>query len=454
MTEFNKTLKVLNQISPSFCVAKWFNATIWLANGRTASCHHPPSHPIPLEEIAENPAALHNTKFKKARRQEMIDGIRPEECSYCWRIEDTAINSNPPIYSDRVYKSGIYNIHDIQAIKNIPTEQDVDPKRLEISFDNLCNLNCSYCNHEFSSTWTKDIAINGPFVQMETQGGRTYINTLDQIKLNSSPFGLKNENNPYIESFFKWFHKSLKFNLKELRVTGGEPSRSPWFWKLLDECENPVFDFAVNSNLMMDRSRMKKLVISSKKFKKFDLYTSAECVGKNQEFVRHNFKWDIWKKNLIWFAKELSHGNIHIMMTISALSVWTVDEFIDIICKLRKDLGNSRSDLFHMSVNILRFPSFQSVNTISSAHKIMLADSIEQSINRNKHILTSFEVNQFNRLILYLREVEVSYEDMDDINVKLKDFHSFVKQYSIRNQMPLEDYMPQTFLNWWGEYYE
>ena len=45
--------RVVNKISPAFCGAKWYNATIWLGNGTTASCHHPPAHKIPLEEVAQ-----------------------------------------------------------------------------------------------------------------------------------------------------------------------------------------------------------------------------------------------------------------------------------------------------------------------------------------------------------------------------------------------------------------
>ena len=55
--------RAINSISKSFCGAKWFNATIWLGNGSTASCHHPPAHKIPLEEVAKNHKAIHNDHF-------------------------------------------------------------------------------------------------------------------------------------------------------------------------------------------------------------------------------------------------------------------------------------------------------------------------------------------------------------------------------------------------------
>ena len=41
--------RMIDPISESYCAAKWYNATIWLGHGQTASCHHPPGHWIPLD---------------------------------------------------------------------------------------------------------------------------------------------------------------------------------------------------------------------------------------------------------------------------------------------------------------------------------------------------------------------------------------------------------------------
>ena len=69
-------------VSPSFCMAKWRNATIWLGSGMTTSCHHPPAHKIDVEELATNPAAIHNTQQKKQDRAQMLAGERPPGCEY------------------------------------------------------------------------------------------------------------------------------------------------------------------------------------------------------------------------------------------------------------------------------------------------------------------------------------------------------------------------------------
>ena len=97
---FEETKKSLDSVGCGFCLAKWTQVTMHLQTGLNHSCHHPTAHKIPIAEIQRNPSALHNTKFKKYKRKEMLDGKRPAECDYCWNIEDNSDN-----YSDRIYKS-------------------------------------------------------------------------------------------------------------------------------------------------------------------------------------------------------------------------------------------------------------------------------------------------------------------------------------------------------------
>ena len=68
--------RVVNKISPAFCGAKWYNATIWLNMGQTTSCHHPQPHKIPLRELERSPKALHNTQYKKLVRKDPMAHIK------------------------------------------------------------------------------------------------------------------------------------------------------------------------------------------------------------------------------------------------------------------------------------------------------------------------------------------------------------------------------------------
>jgi hypothetical protein len=102
--------RVLDTKSTSFCGAKWYNATTWLGSGTTASCHHPPAHKIPIEEIKRNYTAIHNTDHKKEMRRMMQSGERPRECEYCWKMEDMGKDA----VSDRTFKSIIYTDEELQ----------------------------------------------------------------------------------------------------------------------------------------------------------------------------------------------------------------------------------------------------------------------------------------------------------------------------------------------------
>jgi len=133
---------VLDKVSPSFCLAKWYQVTVHLQNGHTHSCHHPGTHKVPLEELNSNPTALHNTQFKKERRREMLEGTRPTECQYCWNVEDSPGQN----YSDRHVKSAeSWAMPGFDDAVNRPWDDDPNPTYMEVSFGNICNFKCMYC---------------------------------------------------------------------------------------------------------------------------------------------------------------------------------------------------------------------------------------------------------------------------------------------------------------------
>ena len=127
--------ELLDSTGNGFCLAKFTQVTMHLGTGMTHACHHPVPHKIPLEEIENSPGALFNTHHLKRARKEMLEGDRPEECDYCWRMED----SNNP--SDRFYKSiEPWALSDHDKIKEQGWEVDYYPRYLEVDFSNVCNF--------------------------------------------------------------------------------------------------------------------------------------------------------------------------------------------------------------------------------------------------------------------------------------------------------------------------
>ena len=154
----NRMKNLLNKTGCGFCLAKWTQVTMHLGNGLTHSCHHPGAHKIPLEEIKVNPSALHNTKFKKERRKEMLNNERPKECDFCWRVED-----NGEI-SDRMLKSmDQWSLPHHDTITKLTGDEDWYPSYVEVSFGRTCNFKCSYCGPAFSSKWHEEIKQFGDY---------------------------------------------------------------------------------------------------------------------------------------------------------------------------------------------------------------------------------------------------------------------------------------------------
>jgi organic radical activating enzyme len=433
--------RAINSVSPAFCGAKWYNATIWLGNGTTASCHHPPAHKIPLEEVATSYKALHNTSYKKLIRKQMLEGERPKECEYCWKIEDLGSDK----VSDRVYKSVIYTDQELKDAKSkFGWEEDVDLKTLEIAFDPNCNFGCSYCNASFSTTWQNDIKKNGPYQNLVSDGAAAF----QHDGGHSMPYGKKNEGNPYVEAFWKWWEGELQHSLRELRVTGGEPTMSQDFWKLMKwwethkECE---VEFAVNSNLGQKDELLNELIKSSHNIKSFHLYTSCEATGLQAEYIRYNLVWEKWLSNMYRVCEEGNIKSLNVMMTINALCLFSLTEFMDEVIKMKQKFG----DHFPIcSFNILRFPSFQSIVTLPHDIRMERASHIEKWLENNVKNLLEMERDGILRLITYIREIETGHSHTSSIETRERDWKSFYMQYDIRRNKDFIAAFPM-LKEWW-----
>ena len=72
-----QVIPLLDEISPSMCMAKWLWSSIHLTTGQTNSCFLPPLHKIDVKDITDNPKGLHNTPQKKEQRAMMLKGEKP-----------------------------------------------------------------------------------------------------------------------------------------------------------------------------------------------------------------------------------------------------------------------------------------------------------------------------------------------------------------------------------------
>jgi organic radical activating enzyme len=443
MNDLEFRQQVLDIKSASFCAAKWYNATIWLGSGMTTSCHHPPAHLVDVNEVQRNPKLLHNTAEKKEDRRKMLAGERPAGCEYCWKIEDMGSDA----VSDRVYKSKIYPIETLNEAFTTPVEQDVDLRTLEIAFDRTCQFACSYCNPAFSSTWVRDIDRNGPYTNLVSDGRNHFTHSHNSAQLYR--FG---ETNPYAEAFFKWWESDLHKTLQELRITGGEPLMSGETWKLLDWFKKhkgqTTTRLSINSNLGAEVD-IDRLLDSIDGVYEFDLYTSNESVGPQAEYIRDGLDWQAWMNNVDKLASSGKVHWLHIMCTINALCLDSLPNFLDVLMSFKSKYGR---DYPMFTLNILRFPSFQSPLVLSDDIRTCYRDRLVDWKHRNINnaLLHEHEINHLQRLIDYLDVVKTPHSESFELPKLHNDFKQFFTQYDQRRGKNFSATFPQ-LADWYND---
>ncbi len=436
--------RVIDTKSASFCAAKWYNATIWLGSGQTTSCHHPLPHAIDPQEIVFNPKAIHNTRDKQAQRRQMQVGERPAGCEYCWKLEDAGASS------DRIYKTIIYSDEDLDLAYQTNYQDDVNLQTLEIAFDRTCQFACSYCNPAFSTAWVRDIKRNGAYENLVSDGRNHFTHPHD-----SSQLYAPTDVNPYAEAFFKWWESDLHKTLKELRITGGEPLMSPHLWRLIDWFKSNQGKsrtrLAINSNLGFEREKLERLLDACEGIE-LDIYTSNESQGRHAEYIRDGLDWSQWLGNVLYLLDSGKLRGLHVMCTINALCLQSLDEFLWDIVELKKKYGK---DAINFTLNILRFPSFQSP-------LILPVEFREEACRKLTHLFNStvvntggalgdiphdylheFEREHIARLITYLKDVDSPHSGAVSREILQRDFKNFYQQYDQRRGKDFKYTFPQ-----------
>jgi hypothetical protein len=178
-----------------------------------------------------------------------------------------------------------------------------------------------------------------------------------------------------------------------------------------------------------------------------DLYTSCESVGSAAEYIRSGLDYAQWQHNVETLLESRQFRGLHVMNTINALCLTTLADFLEYIVELKKRYGR---DAINFTLNILRFPSFQSATVLSddlrSVYKDRLVDFVVR--HRGHSYLHEYELNHVLRLVDYLDVVKTPHEGAAGVDTLRKDFKSFYTQYDQRRGLSFEAVFPE-LVEWW-----
>ena len=438
--------KMQVDLGSALCLAKWKQVSLHLPTGLNNSCYHPPLHQIPLENIGRDPSALHNTPFKKSQRKLMLAGVKPAECSYCWNME-----AHDKL-SDRHYRSGEpWAAKDYSVITKSTGDEDVIPSYVEVNFNNVCNLACSYCSPQFSSTWQQETDRHGAYPTLVPH------NAPEHFSGSRKPIPAR-DHNPYVEAFWAWW-PTLYPELEHFRMTGGEPLLDRNTYRVFDyvlENPSPKLHLNVTSNFSVDEKSWQKYLAYVKqlcdgRIEHFMQYVSLDAWGAQAEYIRHGLDFDLlWDRVNQFLTQVPSYSSLTFIVTMNNLSVPSLENLFAGILGLRKTYSKTYQRVW-FDTPVLREPAWQSLQILPEPY----ADKLEhlwawmiRQIETDQAPFQGFkdyELSRLDRDIAWMR----AGQGQDHSRARA-DFWRFFTEHDRRRGTNFLTTFPE-MRSWWAE---
>ncbi len=436
----------LDKVGKGFCLAKWFNVSLHIPTGRTHSCYHPRSHHVPLQEVKIDVSALHNTNYKKQQRKIMLENSRPEECEFCWQIEDSGTQ-----LSDRAYRSkDVWEPELIDEAIKLGATGNASPRYVEVNFNQACNFKCSYCSPHLSTAWHEEVKQQGAYILSDRwHNDTTWIEK--EMPIDNGP------DNPYLIAFWEWLPKIYP-TLQTFRMTGGEPLMDKNTFRMFDYVKtNPKKDLhlSITSNCCPPGNQWTKFLTSLKQITDADaidhfmLFCSLDSWGSQAEYIRNGMDFDVLYKNVCDYLQNADKHSLTFIITFNALSYTGFYTYIENILKLRRQYNKSRQ-LVWFDVPQLLDPDFLNPKLLSD-----LIYELERTIEfmkRNPETrwnefkgFSDFEISKVQRLIDWIHS-----DTGFNRELAMKNFYLFCSQHDQRRATSFVNTFPE-LENFWLE---
>ena len=433
-------------LGPALCLAKWKQVSLHLQTGMNNSCYHPPLRPIDPAAVTLDPSALHNTKHKKAQRVMMLQNEKPTECSYCWNMEAEGK------LSDRHYRSGEpWAAKDYSIITKSTGDEDAIPSYVEVNFNNVCNLACSYCSPQFSSTWQQETDRHGAYPTLVPH------NAPEHFSGNRKPIPAR-EHNPYVDAFWEWW-PTLYPELEHFRMTGGEPLLDRNTYRVFDyvlENPSPKLHLNVTSNFSVDEKSWQRYLAYVKqlcdgRIEHFMQYVSLDAWGDQAEYIRHGLDFDLLWDRVNQFLTEVpSYNSLTFIVTMNNLSVPSLENLFAGILGLRKTYSTTYQRVW-FDTPVLREPAWQSLQILPEPY----ADKLEhlwawmvrqiETAEAPFQGFKDYELSRLDRDIAWMR----AGQGQDHSTAKA-DFYRFFSEHDRRRGTDFLKTFPE-MRAWWEE---
>jgi hypothetical protein len=142
------------------------------------------------------------------------------------------------------------------------------------------------------------------------------------------------------------------------------------------------------------------------------------------------------------------------MMTINGLCLASITDFMEEMIDIKRQYGHRYPT---MTLNLLRFPSFQSPAILPDNIKTMYKEKLEtwlagviakgEKDKEGVKLFTDMEIAHVQRLIDYLDVIKTPHRNTADQDKLYNDFKNFYLQYDVRRGKHFRSTFPQEFVD-------
>jgi organic radical activating enzyme len=382
-----------------YCSNKFTFLKIDLEKGTTYNCHAARPQTVDFKWLEKNPGNLFNTDTNCHEREQMLAGQRNSSCEQnCYPAEDRGEVSTRMIEStsDRRY----VKIH-------------TQPSMLDITLFSDCNLSCSYCCKEYSTSWRRDLETHGAYQLLDFPDQDRYsINVKDLL---TQKFSQKEKHQLAHVQTLVGEIEHMKNSLDKMIITGGEPLLNNHLIDVIHSGQE-VANIYLFSGLGVGLDRFSRLLEQIKQYPNLTMFVSSENTGALFEFNRFGSTW----KDFCQRVEMIMEAGIKMQFRAS-LSNLTVPGFADFL-----DYAGST----HVETTFVHHPRFMGIGNLDSKSKDVISESLQRHQNNSQvtRVLDSLQAN--------------GHTEQD--RIWLRDW---LQQFSQRKKVGLDCFTPH-FLKW------
>tara|TARA_R110000796_G_scaffold232594_1_gene350997 strand:+ start:376 stop:1533 length:1158 start_codon:yes stop_codon:yes gene_type:complete len=381
-------------MSNTWCALPWIHACVRPDNVLKPCCRFQVEDTrdlkVNLDSIQEHGSDAMNEPYWTQLRKDMLDGVPRNECRKCYKQEEA--NELTDRSSMRIFLN--------KRFSSVITKEDCNDefnsvRYIEMSIDNICNLQCKMCDSKFSS------------------------------KLQLRDKFLGNTVHKKLEPNFKKFDNVDLSKLVYVKLLGGEPFMTPNFIKFIDyllervDPNNVSIEIATNGTITPSAEIIEKL----NEFKMLYINVSLDSMDASNDYQRMGGSYVTTFDNTQLYGHIFKNVHVSIHSVVSILNANSLANTLNIL------IGQHN---YHVSVDFVRDPEHLSLLYAPKTYTDWVLEKNKNNLTALTLINTFIKSRTYNET--YWKQFIETTKSLDVFyNKNIKDYNPELVEYLKEN---------------------